>query len=464
MVDVLRSVPTAPGRLPVVGHLPWLVGRPLRFVRSLQRRGDLVRIYFGERPVYVITGAAMLREVLVDSGRHVDKGSIFDEGKAFLGNGVVTSAGELHRRQRRLVQPAFHHDRIAEYAATMRTAANDVAAGWRAHEPIDVGEAMLRLASTVVTRTMFSATLASEVEDQIHRGLPPLIRGAMVRAFAPRLVDRLPASLTARYAAGATGVRSILEKLLSAGESDVGRGEDLVAVLRAARDRDTGMPMSEEQLRDELLNILIAGSETTGGAMGWMFHDLARHPAVERQVHDELDRVIGDRPVESDDIARLPYVRRVLCETLRLRGPWLSTRRALCPLRIGGIDVPAGTEFAFSLYAMHRDPQVFDDPDAFDVDRWLPRREAQRPRGSFIPFLDGNRKCLGDSFAWTEMVIVLATVARRWRLRIHPAARVREVPVATIRPGGLVMIPVPRPVRRARPGSSGHQPEQEVGL
>jgi cytochrome P450 len=144
------------------------------------------------------------------------------------------------------------------------------------------------------------------------------------------------------------------------------------------------------------------------------------------------------------DIAGLPYTQRVLCETLRLRGPWLSTRRALRPVRLSGVDVPAGTELAFSLYALHRDPRMFDQPDRYDVDRWLPEHAAHRPRGSFIPFLDGNRKCLGDSFAWTEMTVVLATIASRWRLRLAPGCRVREVPVATIRPSRLMMIPEPR--------------------
>jgi cytochrome P450 len=193
-----------------------------------------------------------------------------------------------------------------------------------------------------------------------------------------------------------------------------------------------------------MLSVMIAGTETTGGSLAWVLHDLASHPDVEARVHAELRAVVGDRPIEYDDVAKLEYTSRVLNESLRLRSIWLSTRRALRPIRLGDIDVPTGTELAFSLYAMHRNPQLFPEPHRYDPDRWLPPESSLRPRGSYIPFLDGNRKCMGDTFAWTEMLMAIATIAAHWRLRPVPGQRVREVPVATIRPSRMVMIPEPR--------------------
>jgi cytochrome P450 len=217
--------------------------------------------------------------------------------------------------------------------------------------------------------------------------------------------------------------------------------------------------MDQRQLFDELVSIMIAGTETTGGAMAWVFYELAHRPEIGDRVFDEVDRVVGTRAVTAADLANLEYTQRVMCEVLRRRAVWLSTRRALRPVELGGFDVPAGTELAFSLYALHHDPEIYPRPDEFDVDRWLPEVAQTRPRGCFIPFLEGSRKCLGHTFAWTEMATVVATIAARWRLYLSPGLRVREVPLATIRPSRLTMLPVPR--TRA---SGRHEGKQEVRL
>jgi cytochrome P450 len=443
--SAIDDAPTAPGRLPLLGHLVPLAAMPLRYVPSLHRHGPVVRLYFGRRPVYLLTSPSLIRALLVDHGSDTDKGSIFEHGKAFLGEGLVTSAGELHRRQRRLVQPAFHHSLLAAYAEKMRERVEAAAGSWRAYQPIELNDVMMRLAFGAVTTTMFSVQTPPGVEEHLRRHLPLLVRGAIVRAMLPPLVGHLPLPANRRYRAAAAKTWTIIEEVLDRCEDSPDRDPDLVSMLQQARDPATGAGMSRRQLADELLSIMVAGTETTGAALAWVFHDLAAHPEVERRVHEELRDVIGDRPVEYADVAKLEYTGQVLSETLRLRGTWLSTRRALRPFQLGHLAVAAGTELAFSLYAMHRDPHLYPQPATYRVDRWLPAEAARRERGSFIPFLEGNRKCIGDSFAWTELAVTVATVARRWRLRPEPRRRVREIPVAAPRPSRITMIPEPRP-------------------
>jgi cytochrome P450 len=444
-MTTLRSVPTAPGRRPVLGHLGPLLTRRLAFVRSLRAHGDVVRIYFGPRPVYAVTGPAVLRDLLVDHGRDFDKGSIFDKGKAFLGEGLITSAGDLHRRQRRMIQPAFHQVEIERYVPVMREAAADLVASWRPDQVVVLDEAMLRLAFHTITRIMFSGGGLGAAEATVRRALPLLVQASIVRAFLPDFVARLPVAVNRRYDRAAADVRAVVDELLRLDAAAPGRSPDLVQMMQQARDPDSGSGMDRRQLTDELINVMIAGTETTGGAMAWLFYELARRPALETRVYQEIVEVVGDRPVEFADLARLELTQRVMSEVLRQRATWLSTRRALRPVTLAGITVPAGTEFAFSLYALHHDPALYPRPDEFDVDRWLPEVVATRPRGSFIPFLDGVRKCLGHSFAWTEMAVVLATVIRTWRLSPTPGLRVREIPLSTIRPSPVTVVPARRP-------------------
>lgn len=440
----LGGVPTAPGRLPLLGHLLPLTVRPLDFVTSLRRRGPVVRVFFGGRPVYLVTSPSLLRELLVTHGSDTDKGSVFAQGKAFLGEGLVTSAGELHRRQRRMIQPAFHRARMPRYGEEMSRRAARLADGLRPFQPVDLDDLMIRYAFDVTAATLFDDGLPPAVGEHLHRVLPLLIRGAILRAMVPPAASRLLPLVDLRYRRAATRTRALVEEALRWWDAAPHRRSGLIGLLREARDPATGARMPHDQLVDEVISIIVAGTETTGVSLSWIFYDLATNPDVERRVHEELRETVGDRPISYSDVAKLEYLSRVVNESLRLRGMWLSTRRALRPIRLGGVHVPAGTELAFSLYALHRDPEVFVDPGSYRVDRWSSAEAETRPRGCFIPFLDGNRKCLGDTFAWTELMLTVATVAARWRLRLVPGQRIRQVPVATVRPSRLTVVPEPR--------------------
>ncbi|HEU5471955.1 MAG TPA: cytochrome P450 [Actinophytocola sp.] len=455
MRTTLDAVRTAPGRVPIFGHLASLLVRPLPFVRSLPKYGDVVRIYFGGRPVYAVTSPALLRELVVVHANDCDKGSIFEEGKTYIGEGLITSAGELHHQQRRMIQPGFNPPRVAEYVPSMRDAALGLSGEWHAGQPVELGRAMMRVAFRAITGVMFSGALDPDAEERLVRSLRLLIRTSMVRALAPDFVRRLPLPMNRDFLPTAAGVHQIIDELLRRCAADPDRPPDLVHLMQTA---EPGM--NRQQQFDELVNIMVAGTETTGAALAWTWYELATRPEVGIRVYQEIDRVVGTRPVTAADLDALEYSHRVLCEVLRQRSVWISTRRALRPLRLGEWAIPAGTEMAFSLYALHHDPALYPRPDEFDPDRWLPGVEKARPRGSFIPFLDGNRKCLGEWFAWTEMLVVLATIAARWRLRPAPGVTVHPVPLATIRPSRMTMLPEPR----TGAGSARQEREQEVRL
>ncbi|MFJ8584405.1 cytochrome P450 [Streptomyces sp. NPDC093595] len=414
----LQSVPRAPGGVPLLGHALKLWRDPLGFLRSLRESGDLVRVDLGTMPMYVATTARMVNEVTVRQARSFEKGRLYDRVRPLVGNGLATADGDIHRRHRRLVQPLFHHQRIAGYADIMSDRALALATSWTPGQRIAVEQVMGEFAIETLAATMFSTDIGRPAVEAVRRHLPVILKNMLVRAASPRFLDRLPVRANRDFDAASAGMRQVIDDVVTATRR-AGRTDrsDLLSVLLAARDADTGEALTDTEVRDELVTILFAGTETTASTLSWAFHELARHPEVEREVVDEIDRVVGSRPVTMEDVPRLTAIRRVLDEVIRLYGVTLLMRRATADVELGGHTLPAGSEVAFSLYALHRDPHLFEEPDRFDPDRWLPERRAALGREEFVPFGSGNRKCIGDAFAWTEATIVLATVLRRWKLR-----------------------------------------------
>jgi cytochrome P450 len=256
------------------------------------------------------------------------------------------------------------------------------------------------------------------------------MRGAAVRAALPAFVDRLPLPGNRRYGAAIARLHGIVEGIV-AGD----RAGELVSMLTAAG-------LTGRQLHDEVVSILIAGTDSVAATLSWVFHEVGRHPDVERRLHVELDR-LDQPPADLEGLQLLEYTGRVLAETLRLHGLWMVMRRTLAPVDLGGVRIPAGAEVLYSLYALHRDPAVFAEPDHFDPDRWLPERVREVPRHAFVPFGAGAHRCLGEHFGVAEATVATAAIAGRWRLRPVPGHRVREVATAVVHPDHLPMIVEP---------------------
>ncbi|MDI3421855.1 cytochrome P450 [Streptomyces luteolus] len=446
MAADLRSVPRAPGALPVLGHALKLWRDPLGFLKSLRASGELVRVDLGTMPMYVATSARLINEVTVKKARSFEKGRLYDRVRPLVGDGLATASGEIHRRHRRLMQPMFHKERISGYAAVMSGRAMELAESWTDGQEIAVEQVMGEYAIETLAATMFSTDIGRPAVAAVRRHLPVILKNMLIRAASPKLFDRLPIRPNRDFDAASAGMRKVIDEVVagqrSSGDTD---RADLLSVLLAARDADTGEALTDEEVRDELVTILFAGTETTASTLSWTFHELARHPDVEKQLVAEIDEAVGDRQVTIEDIPRLPGIRRVLDEIIRLYGVTLLMRRTTEEVELGGVSIPAGTEIAFSLYAMHRDPDLYVNPDAFDPDRWLPERRAEIGREEFVPFGSGNRKCIGDVFAWTEATIALATILRRWQLRPLPGHTPKEAASAMTHPDHVPMRVVARP-------------------
>ena len=373
--------------------------------------------------------------LLATRSRDVKKGPTMEAAARMLGHGLLTSEGELHHRQRRLIQPLFHHERLRGYADTMRRLAEERVSSWSPGAVMDVRDEMGRLALAIVGRSLFGADIDPDRARAIGSALTEAL-SQFDRVFSPflRVTEHLPIPSTRRFRrARATFDRTVhgmIEERRSAGLV----ADDLLThLLRAQED---GRGMSDEQVRDEVLTLFLAGHETTAVALTWTFWLLAEEPEVERALHaangDERDLVIE----------------RILAESLRLRPPaWAIGRRMLIDLDVtDGERLPAGSVVVVSPWLLHHDERWWPDPDRFDLRRWEPGAVAARPRHAYLPFGGGPRMCIGEGFALTEARIVIDAVARRWRLVAEPGQDVRPNPVVTLRPNGPVLMR-PRPVR-----------------
>ncbi|MET9800919.1 cytochrome P450 [Streptomyces sp. NPDC006368] len=441
----LQSVPRAPGRVPLLGHALKLWRDPLGFLTSLRETGELVQVHLGTMPVYVATSAELIHEVTVGQARSFEKGRLFDRLRPLAGNGLATANGEVHRKHRRLIQPMFHPQRITAYAEIMSGNARALAESWTPGQEVELEQAMAEYAIETLASTLFSLDIGLPAVEAVRRNLPVVLKNMLIRAASPKFLDRLPIRANRDFDTAAATLREVIDEVVAA-TRETGRTDrdDLLTVLLAARDAETGESLTDTEVRDELSTILFAGAETTASTLAWAFHELARHPEVEKQLVTEIEEVVGDRPVAIEDVPRLVTVRRVLDEVIRLHGVTLLMRRATAPVELGGHTLPAGTEVAFSLYAMHRDPDLYPEPERFDPDRWLPERRAGTARRAYIPFGAGNRKCIGDAFVWTEATIALATILARWRLRPVPGHTPREVASAVAHPDRVPMTVLPR--------------------
>ncbi|MBU6532063.1 cytochrome P450 [Streptomyces sp. NPDC057245] len=434
-------IPRAAGSLPFLGHAVQLMRDNLGFVAALRTTyGPLVEITLqpGTRTL-VVQDPGLIRTMLTDLGPSLDKGRFFEKMGQLLGDSVVTAAGQVHVRKRRQLQPAFAREQIARYVDTMRTETDAAVDGWVPGRRLDVREAMVGLSLNMLAKTVFSGSLDDATFRRLRADLSIVMNGVGARVMLPDWVERLPLPANRRFNAARDAVRATIDRAVSDLQASGHDTGDMLSLLLRTTDEETGEPLTGHQISSEILTLAVAGTETTASVLSWMLYELARNPEIEARVLAELDEVLGDRPVAFDDLGRLPYLGRVVEETLRMHHTgWLVTRRTVTETRLGPWTVPAGTELAYCQHALHRDPLLFRDPLEFDPDRWLDE-PGPRPTQGFLPFGAGKHKCIGDRFALTELVTAVATIVRRVRLELAPGQTVRPVAAATVRPRTLLM-------------------------
>ncbi|MGR4852075.1 cytochrome P450 [Streptomyces sp. LARHCF252] len=446
-------IPRAAGSFPFIGHALKMRDN-LGFIDSLREtREPLVEIVLqpGTRTV-VVQDPALIHQMLKALGPTLDKGRLYDKLGQLLGDSVVTATGRTHVRRRRQVQPAFAHTEISRYVDIMRAEVAATVDGWEPGQALDVREAMVGLSLDMLAKTVFAGSLDDAVFRRLRRDLSVVLNDVGVRIMLPDWAERLPLPFNRRFDRARAGVRATINTAvdeLQASGHDTG---DMLSMLLRAIDEETGEPLTGHQICSEILTLAVAGTETTASVLSWALYELARNPDIEARVMAELDEVLGERPVAFDDVTRLPYLDRVITETLRLHHPgWLVTRRTTEETRLGEWTLPAGTELAYCQHALHRDPERFPDPQTFDPDRWTdPAQEP--PPGAFLPFGDGKHKCMGDRLALTEMVTALATMLRSVRLELSEGQVIRQVARLTVRPRTLRMTVRPRNRPRAGAG------------
>ncbi|WP_171052838.1 cytochrome P450 [Streptomyces marianii] len=417
----LDSIPRAKGRVPGLGHVPRVLRDPLGVLRALHAEGPVLRLDIGTMPVVVVTTPDTITEVLVKKGKHFRKGRLFDRLKPLVGNGIGNSEGATHIRNRRLIQPMFYKERLEGYAHVMAERSQMLADSWSDGQTIDAAKVAGSFTIETLAATIFSADIGRPAVESVREDLPVILRVMLRRALAPKALDGLP--IWRSFDRSASRMRAVIEEVIATTRaSNPESRTDLLSLLLSARD-ETGTGMTDEEVRDELATMLFAGSETTASTLAWAMYHIGQRLDVEEELLTEIKNAVGDRPVTFADVQNLPAITRVLNEVIRLHGVTTLMRRTIEPVTIGGYDLPADTEVLFSPYAMHRDPDLYPDPDRFDPDRWLPEQSADRPRHHVAPFGAGNRKCIGDKFAWLEATIILATVLPRWRLRSVPGSK-----------------------------------------
>ncbi|MCB9453142.1 MAG: cytochrome P450 [Anaerolineaceae bacterium] len=411
-------------------------------VKNHELYGDIFQFQIGNMRQYVITDPDLIHQVLVAQAAKFQKDSDYTDTKRglarFLGNGLLTSNGDFWKRQRRLVAPSLHARRIEAYADTMVNYALDTVNSWQDHARLDISEEMRRLTMRIVGKTLFNADVVDDVEDVATA--MEVIQHYFVEGRAMLLPTWVPTPAERKARQARRALDEISYRLIQDWKTTREDRGDLLSMLLMAEDEDR-KHMTDEQARDELVTLFLAGHETTANALNWTWYLLAQNPEVEAKLHAELDTALAGQPPTLADLKRLPYTEMVVKESLRLYPPAFGfSRVAMEDLEIGGYFVPKDTVVAITSFITHHSPQWWDEPEAFQPERFTPENEAAQQRYAYVPFGGGPRVCIGNSFAMMEAQLLLATIASRYQLRLQSGQVVEMLPLITLNPkDGLPM-------------------------
>jgi cytochrome P450 len=412
-------------------------------MRLQKEHGDICRVRLGPFPAVLISSAEYTQSVLVENAQHYVKSRGLRLTRPLLGDGLLTSEQEFHRRQRRLISPGFQHRRVSTYGEVMARYAEAAVPTWKDGETIDVAAAMMKLTLAIAGKTMFNADLEGEAVE-LGGALTVANRYAIeqISAFLPLPIGwPTPRNLRARKAIARlnqTVYRVIADRRASG--TDPG---DILSMLLGAEEEGSGSKMNDAEVRDEVMTLFLAGHETTANALAWTFYLLARNREVYARLQDEVDGALAGRTPTIQDLPRMPYTMQVFKESMRLYPPgYIIGRESIGEVELGPFRLPPKTTLFINIYGMHRNPKYFPEPERFDPDRFRPEREKQLVRSSYIPFSLGPRICIGNQFALIEGHIVLAALAQRVTFEKVDDTPVEAEPLITLRPRGGVPLRV----------------------
>jgi cytochrome P450 len=431
-------------------------GNPILLFQHMRRYGRAAHYKILFHHVVLLHEPSDIREVLIDKAASFGKDRTQKRMKILLGEGLITSDGETHNRARRIAAPAFHRQRIQHYAGQIVNIAAQVSTQWQPGQTIDINAEMMRLALQITARTLFDTEVTPEIHvinDQVNI-IMALYNYLVALPRAELLLNTpLPGMKRFRHAKARLDqvVHGMIESRRVESAGSLEKHGDLLSMLLAARDDQAdgdGLTLTAEQLRDQVLTLFLAGYETVANALAWTWLLLGQNPEAEARLHAELDQVLAGRLPTLEDMPRLEYTAMVLAESMRLYPPaWAMGREVLEDVSIGPYRLKKGTMVFFSQYIIQRDPRWFPEPEELRPTRHTAEAKAARPRFSYFPFGGGSRQCIGESFAWMEATLALATIAQRWRLELVPNQAIGLQPKITLRPRtGIKAIPIQRSV------------------
>jgi cytochrome P450 len=438
--NILRRPPEIKGGVILGVWQEYLRNPPAFLERAAGECGDIARFRLVHNHAYLLNHPDWIKEVLVTNQANFTKSRMLERARVLLGEGLLTSEDDFHRHQRRMVQPAFHRDRLAGYAMSMVECAVRCRDQWESGAGFDMSQAMMRLSMAIVARALFSADIESEA-DEISGALGEVFElfEALLMPFS-QLLEKLPLPSVRRFERARDRLDQTVYRMIAERRATGRDTGDLLSMLLLSVDEEDGggkfsRGLTDKQVRDEALTILLAGHETTANALTWTWYLLSQNPDAEAKLHAELNRVLAGRLPTLDDLPLLRYTESVFAESLRLYpSAWAIGRRAKQDFSVGDYVIPARSIVLMSPWVVHRDARWFPDPLKFAPERWQIGDIESRPKFSYFPFGGGARVCLGERFAWMEGVLVIATLASRLRLRMDSGQRVETRARMTLRP------------------------------
>jgi cytochrome P450 len=418
------------------GHFFKFRRRPTEFLTGLAELGDITYMRMYNQPAFFLNHPDLIRDLLTVSNAKFEKGRALKRAKNLLGEGLLTSEGERHLKQRRMIQPAFHRQRIAEYARAMTEYAVRMRDEWKNEEVRDIDREMMRLTLQIVGKTLFNADVDNET-DVVGRAMTNLIEmfDYLLMPFS-ELLEKLPFPQSIRFRRSRATLDEVIYGIIEQRRRSGADKGDLLSMLLLAQDEEDGKGMSDKQVRDEALTLFLAGHETTANAMTFTWYLLSQNPEKEAKLHEELDQVLSGRTPSMEDVPQLKYTEAVFAEAMRLYPPaWAIGRLAIAEHKFGDYEISKGSLVLVSPYVTQRDARFWENAGEFIPERWFSQsiREAGQ-KFIYFPFSRGVRSCIGESFAWMEGILLIATLAQKWKLRLEPSQKIGLNPLMTLRP------------------------------
>lgn len=440
--------PPGPDAMAMLSAVPQLLQDRLAWIMGIHRRyGDVVRLPFGFRTLYAVSHPDIIRHILVSNVKNYSKGSMFENlSTSLMGNGLATSEGAVWQRQRRWMNPHFSHDTLVGLVDAMMTSIEYQMDSWSdaalKGDKVDFSREVQVLSGSIVARTLLGASIQERDLRRMAEELKWALSHLALRAMVPfEVVHKAPLPSNRRFARAVDLFHTVLYREIREQKQRGVPSSTLISKMLEAVDPETGERMDEKEIYDQVMTLLVGGMDTSGDTLFWTLYSLAKHRHVMARVRDEVDGVLGGRAPTYEDVQKLPYLRRVIDETLRLYPPsWATARETLGPDNLGGYDVPAGTNVLLLSYVIQRRPEFWTDPETFDPDRFLPERSQGRHPLAYFPFGGGQRKCIGFQFALLELTLAISTIMQRFDLDFVDLDGVTPAPLFSLTPKAPVFV------------------------